>query len=494
MTQTAAKEAQTPSNDDAAPADVKLFISYSWSSESHEDWVLNLATALRESGVDVILDKWDLKEGHDAHKFMEQMVSNPGIKKVALICDQKYVEKANKRDGGVGTETQIITPEVYTKEDQDKFVAVIAKRDENGNPCLPVYYKSRIFIDLSDPDLYAKNFEQLLRWIYDKPLYIKPPLGKKPVFLSDAPGPSLETTALYKRALDTIRFERPGWSGALREYLDRFSENMENFRLQLKQGDDDSKIVENIEQFLPYRNEMIEVFLALALHKNTPETHNMLHRFFEGLLPYCERPDHITNTTSWDFDNFKFLVHELFLYCLASFLKYERFDAVGYFLRQHYYRDDRKYSGKPMVSFANFRSHMESFRARSQKLRRLSSRADLLQERSKSSGLPFKQLMQADFTAYIRGCFDALKGDDCYFMWWPETLLYARGDNFEIYARCQSKQYFSMVAAMFDVTKKEDFAALEEAYKTKKLYIPKWEFDSISPLDLLCYKDMVTRT
>ena len=67
----------------AAP---KLFISYSWTSEDHERWVIALATSLREAGVDVVLDKWDLREGQDAHHFMEQMVSNPEITKVAMIC------------------------------------------------------------------------------------------------------------------------------------------------------------------------------------------------------------------------------------------------------------------------------------------------------------------------------------------------------------------------------------------------------------------------
>ena len=59
----------------------KLFISYSWSSPEHQTWVVSLATELRESGVDVILDKWDLKEGHDAFAFMEKMVTDPEIKK-----------------------------------------------------------------------------------------------------------------------------------------------------------------------------------------------------------------------------------------------------------------------------------------------------------------------------------------------------------------------------------------------------------------------------
>ena len=68
----------------------KLFISYSWSSHSHEQLVLQIATELVESGVDVILDKWDLKEGHDAYAFMEKMVTDPDIKKVAIISDRVY--------------------------------------------------------------------------------------------------------------------------------------------------------------------------------------------------------------------------------------------------------------------------------------------------------------------------------------------------------------------------------------------------------------------
>lgn len=140
-----------------AQAAPKLFVSYSWTSEDHDLWVVSLATALREAGVDVIFDKWDLREGHDAHHFMEQMVSDPNIRKVAIICDRKYAEKANDRAGGVGTETQIISAEIYAKQDQDKFVAVVAERDDQGKPFLPVYYKSRIYIDLSDDVLYAKT-------------------------------------------------------------------------------------------------------------------------------------------------------------------------------------------------------------------------------------------------------------------------------------------------------------------------------------------------
>ena len=45
----------------------KAFISYSWTSPEHEAWVIDLATQLEESGVHVILDKWNLKEGADKY-------------------------------------------------------------------------------------------------------------------------------------------------------------------------------------------------------------------------------------------------------------------------------------------------------------------------------------------------------------------------------------------------------------------------------------------
>ena len=136
----------------------KLFISYSWSNPEHEQWVVDLAEQLVESGIEVILDKWDLKEGHDAIAFMEKMVTDPAIKKVAIICDEIYAQKADNRAGGVGTETQIISREVYEKSSQDKFVAVLSKKDANGKPCLPTYYSSRIYIDLSDQDHYVQEF------------------------------------------------------------------------------------------------------------------------------------------------------------------------------------------------------------------------------------------------------------------------------------------------------------------------------------------------
>lgn len=89
----------------------KIFISYSWASSER---VLELAERLMANGVEVILDKWDLKEGQDKYAFMEQSVTDKTIDKVLIVCDKSYAEKANQRTGGVGDETVIISPDLWT--------------------------------------------------------------------------------------------------------------------------------------------------------------------------------------------------------------------------------------------------------------------------------------------------------------------------------------------------------------------------------------------
>jgi len=475
----------------------KLFISYTWSSPDHEQWVHDLATELVEAGVDVIYDKWGLKEGHDAFAFMEKMVADPDIRKVVMVCDKIYAEKADGRSGGVGTETQIISPEIYGKENQDKFVAVVAERDEKGNAYLPTYYKSRIYIDLSNSDLYATNFEQLLRWVYDKPLYIKPKIGKKPLFLSETNPILLGTTTRYKRALDAIKSNKDYTKGAIDEYFQTFAENLEEFRISSIDGEFDDKVIENIDRFLPYRSEVIKIFLAIAQYRNTPDAWQQLHRFFENLIPYMDKTEGVSTWKESDFDNFKFIIHELFLYAISSLLKYECFNAVAHLIRQHYYYEKNADYGRDiMVPYTIFKTYMNSLEHRNKRLnlRRLSLRADILEQRSKTSGIAFRQIMQSDFILFIRASFDAINNNASQ-GWWPETMLYIERHSrtFEIFSRSQSKEYFDRVKCIFDIGDKNDFIPLFEAFREGKLSLPYWQFTTLNPEILLGFEGLATK-
>ena len=468
----------------------KLFISYSWTTQDHEEWVLKLATELRESGVDVILDKWDLKEGHDANAFMEKMVNDPEIKKVALICDKVYVEKANGRSGGVGTETQIISSEVYAKQNQDKFVAILKERDENGDPYLPAYYLSRIYIDLSTIDYYVSNFDQLLRWIYNKPLYIRPSLGNKPEFLNeDKTKIHLGTTSRQKRAVEAIRNNKPYLDAAIREYFNVFSTEMESLRLESRddeQNEYDEKVIESITAFLPYRNEAIELFLTIANYNDNNESRVSVHRFFESLIPYFSPAKGLSVYRDWDFDNFKFIIHELFLYAIASFIKYERFESASHLIQNEYYvHRNSNYYRDVMVPFNVFRQPIKTLEYRNSRLKqnRLSIHADLLKERCKGVGVDFRDLMQADFILFLR---DHLDHQDNRFHWYPISLLYACNQHsaFEIFARSKSTTYFENIKLLLGIQNKEDVLVLLETFQKNKDLVPRWQFETFSPMVL----------
>lgn len=160
-----------------------IFISYSWANPKNDTWVYDLATRLTENGIEVKLDKWDLKPGQDKYSFMESMVKDPSIDKVLIICDKTYKEKADNRSGGVGTETQIITPEVYNQANQEKFIPIIIEKGVSLDSYIPTYLKSRIGIDMSSEEIFEKGYEQLIRLIVGKPLYRRPAKGELPSYL-----------------------------------------------------------------------------------------------------------------------------------------------------------------------------------------------------------------------------------------------------------------------------------------------------------------------
>jgi hypothetical protein len=466
-------------------SDPKMFISYSWTNPDHEAWVVDLAEELVSQGIDVILDKWNLQPGHDAIAFMESMVTDPTVTKVLLICDRKYAEKSNTRSGGAGTEAQIITPELYAKRAQDKFVAVVRERDDEGKPVIPAYYKGRIFIDLSDPTTYATEFERLLRWAWDRPLHVKPEPGKKPSFLNeDSSSIKMATSVPFRRAIDSIKNNRDSAVPATVEYFDTVISELEKFCIAFNGAEFDDLVTKSIGEFLPYRNEITELFLAIASYRPDSEMIEAVHRFFERLLPFTYPPPNKNQWHEVDFDNLKFIMHELFLCCLGAFIKSERFVAAAYFVEtEYYFADDR--SRETMHSYVVFGHNPKSLQFRNQrlKLNRLSLHADLLNERAKSSGLDFKYLMAADFVLWLRSQYR-----EVWHGWWPDTLVFVSfrsGLPFEMFARAKSVRYFEKIKPFLGV---DDTAGLERLLgkiEAEPNRIPRWEFDRMNPRALL---------
>jgi hypothetical protein len=206
---------------------------------------------------------------------------------------------------------QIISKEVYEKVDQQKFVALIAETDETGEPYIPTFLRSRIYINMSDPGRYSEGFEQLLRWIFNQPVHKKPTLGTPPTYLFNSDETSLGTAASLRLGLSAISLEKPSAPRAISSYFDTLTTNIEALRLIPEDNKEyDDQVVKSIEAFTPYRNEAVDAFLAIAEHLPTSEGYAAIHRFFENLLPYCFGPQGRDSWNNTHADNFKFITRD----------------------------------------------------------------------------------------------------------------------------------------------------------------------------------------
>ena len=145
----------------------KVFISYSHDSIEHKKWVLDIATQLRSSGVDAVIDQWDLRPGDDLAHFMETQVASAD--KVLMICTEKYVEKANAGVGGVGYEKMIVTAGLLARIDSNKVIPII--RQAVGNR-LPTFLQTKLYLDFSHHDQFEFSFDELIRTLHNAPLFV----------------------------------------------------------------------------------------------------------------------------------------------------------------------------------------------------------------------------------------------------------------------------------------------------------------------------------
>jgi hypothetical protein len=384
----------------------KAFISYSWSSLEHQQWVLDLAERLVSDEVEIILDKWELREGQDKFAFMERMVTDEEVSKVLAICDRQYVKKANERKGGAGTESQIISKEVYEKDDQTKFIAIVVEYDENGNEFVPTFFGGRIFIDMSTEERLLENYDQLLRAIYNKPLHAKPSLGKPPTHLFEAaaiPSATSHKLAAIKRA---IIEDKASVHGLVTDYLRSYSLALENYRIGGDITNDyDELVMSSIDKFLPYRDEFIQFTSFVATYRDDERTYQAIVEFFQGLLKYLHPPRGINQWVDLWYDNYRFILFELFLYQLATLVKSQRFEMANLFLAQAYFDAYEARGGRSIVAYGIFDQYPESIEL--MRKQRLGSRlyyltADLLKKRAYHEELNFEALVQTDFILYLR--------------------------------------------------------------------------------------------
>lgn len=157
----------------------RVFISYTGIDSENRRWVKEFACRLCKCGVNARLDMFHLKPGQDLPQWMTNELIMAD--KVLLICDKYYAEKADNRKGGIGWETMIIQGDMLSRQEQDKYIAIL--RDPNIDQSLPIYVKSRYALNWSTEEVTDKDFDELLLYLFD--CDIEPQIGEIPDFVKE---------------------------------------------------------------------------------------------------------------------------------------------------------------------------------------------------------------------------------------------------------------------------------------------------------------------
>ena len=157
----------------------KVFISYSWESKEHSDWVKSLADKLLADGIEAIIDSYDVSPGDRLPKFMESSIRDSDY--VIIICTEEYKRKANNREKGVGYESHIISAELYNNHNDRKFIPVIRQGDFNS--ALLTYLDGKLAIDLRGNPFNEDSYKDLIASIFK--VKKKPKVGIRPYYVDE---------------------------------------------------------------------------------------------------------------------------------------------------------------------------------------------------------------------------------------------------------------------------------------------------------------------
>lgn len=402
----------------------RVFVSYSHTSDEHKEWVLNFATDLRALGIDVVLDVWDLKEGDDMTKFMESMVHDESIDRVLLICDTVYVRKANDREGGVGTESQIITGQIYNQVKDSKFIPILRDTDEYGGPCLPHYLKTRLGVSFIDDSEFQKNLEHVARVIFDKPQAIKPPLGRIPKWLAEDPGEattqlsSASTARQFRQCLILGRGNQATIWNLLVEDVDRDLNTFVVDAQPLSDMDVPQSLLKTIDELRELRDVIVDSVILCARDVFGDWVSNGLCRLLATLTIRIGKTN--VNERRIKDDDKRFLASEVFIYLMASLIEHKRLDLIPPILNASY-PVDQTYLRDGFDGISVFSDEGRFLKDSCPESRKwISYSGELMKQRATRSDVKLNSIAQADALIWLRSFTKS-------FRWIPSVALYVDG-------------------------------------------------------------------
>lgn len=471
----------------------KVFVSYSWTNPEYEERVNEFVDRLRSVGIDTIYDKYDLEPGASTHAFMEKSVVDPSVTKVLILCDKKYVEKANAREGGAGTETLIISPKVYADSDpagkNKKFIPIVMERDDRGKEYLPAYLDGRLYFDFSNKSSFnIDEFQRLVRYLYEKPERRAQALGEAPSYVTENEAPYFGTTTKSTEAIYALKNAKPNALTYCTDFFEQVYTALDNMIVNYDNNTDvlAESVWNHINNMLPLRNECLSVIETMLDYKPIEEGAQEIRTFLENLLSYKNKfPQNVH--TEMQTDHFSFFVYEIFTYLITFLIERRKFNIIPMCFGNFYYKD---FYGTRLESNHIFYPSERIFDYINNKSDRrlISFRAETVKNRCNYKRVDLELLMQTDLLLYI---YHLVKQDPQTW-WYPQLLLYREEIDipFELFLRATSKRFYESSLAVIGISI-DAFRGIKEELKDNRHFSAlRWiNLTSVSNIDAIATKD-----
>lgn len=430
----------------ARPTRPKVFISYSWTSK---DRAIDLADRLLENGIEVVIDVYDLKDGMDKYAFMQRIANDASIEKVLLLCDRAYKEKADSFKGGVGDEAMIVSPEIYGKTEQQKFIPIVLEVNDDGKPYLPTIVGSRIYIDFSNPLKMPEAFNRLVRNLWNKPDRRKPKLGERPTWL-DTPAVN---TASIRAQLDVLGVGtrlKPDSDSVLKRSAFEITKALNELCVP---GDRTFNLLSAIKNTEPLRNCYVDLVDQALQQKgfDGEKIGSLIETMYNGIdTPTCD---------CQMMECYHFFFWDIFICTAALMLCYEKYGELqGLLNRTYFLRNIIGTQNDPSAySFSQFRQHcrtIDGYYKNQINPNLVSLAADILIKREYGTCITKRTLVTTDTTlAHL-----AMLYGKANFTWYPVLAAYSHYAGYDlIWSRLVSRSFCRKLFPLFGVTEFDDF-------------------------------------
>lgn len=309
-----------------------------------------------------------------------------------------------------------------------------------------------------------------MRNIFGRPERKKPSLGQPPAHLFVEGTTHVKTAGKLRRLKDAVERNKQHVQVILQDYLDVFVESLEDFRI-VNPGEPgthiDDKVVESVTAFLPYRDDFIEFVGIYADYLDSDQSFDRLHGFLEQILPYGSRPASINSWSESWFDNYRFLLYELYLYLVTIIIKKRKYSLAARIIESEFHVQKgigyAEYYRSGNTGFNDFAESLERSRNSRLRINVTSVMAKMVLDRATHPKYRASDIRQTDVLLFIRPYFPERGGASD---WYPRTLNFAPSEPLELLSRATSRKGFEPVAILLRVKTIRDLAlAINTAYK-----------------------------